>query len=92
MLDLQTRYAVKGAAANKDAPRSPAPDLDGVFYELRGRQPRRDAAEPVEIFAAYWPVALIHESSAYFFCSLTCAAAFAQNPDRYAGENANTRR
>jgi len=30
---------------------------------------------------------LIYESDAYFFCSLTCVAAFAQNPDRYAGEN-----
>ena len=92
-----------------------APDLDGVFYESRGRQPLRNVAEPVEIFAAYRleetadelavdPVCrmavdpdraagrLIHESTAYFFCSLTCVAAFAQNPDRYAGANANTRR
>lgn len=26
---------------------------------------------------------LMHERTAYFFCSLTCAAAFAQHPDRY---------
>jgi adenylate cyclase len=92
-----------------------APDLEGVFYESRGRQPLRNVAEPVEIFAAYRlqktadelavdPVCqmavdpdraagrLIHESNAYFFCSLTCVAAFAQNPERYSGKNANTRR
>ena len=86
-----------------------APDLEGVFYESRGRQPLRNIAEPVEIFAAY-PVQksadelaldpvcqmavdpdraagrLIHESNAYFFCSLSCAAAFAQNPERYVAQ------
>ena len=30
-----------------------APDLEGVFYESRGRQPLRNIAEPLEIFAAY---------------------------------------
>ena len=29
-----------------------APDLDGVFYEPRGRQPLRNVREPVELFAA----------------------------------------
>jgi len=83
-----------------------APDLDGVFYESRGRQPLRNVAEPVEVFAAFRvekagdelavdPVCqmavdpnraagrLIHESNVYFFCSLTCVAAFAQTPERY---------
>jgi adenylate cyclase len=27
---------------------------------------------------------LLHDGDAYFFCSLTCAGAFAQQPDRYA--------
>jgi adenylate cyclase len=27
---------------------------------------------------------LVHEGEAYFFCSLTCAGAFAQQPERYA--------
>lgn len=85
-----------------------APDLDGVFYESRGRRLLRNVADPVEVFAAYRidtaaeeltvdPVCqmavdpdraagrLIHESNAYFFCSLTCVAAFAQNPARYTG-------
>jgi YHS domain-containing protein len=26
----------------------------------------------------------VHDGDAYFFCSLTCAGAFAQQPDRYA--------
>jgi len=26
---------------------------------------------------------LIHDQTPYFFCSLTCAAAFAQHPERY---------
>lgn len=83
-----------------------APDLEGVFYESRGRQTLRNVAEPIEIFAAFLiqstpdelaidPVCqmavdpdravgrLIHDSSAYMFCSLTCVAAFAQNPERY---------
>ena len=28
---------------------------------------------------------LVHHQTPYFFCSLTCAAAFAQHPERYAG-------
>jgi adenylate cyclase len=84
-----------------------APDLEGVFYESRGRQSLRNVAEPVEIFAAF-PIGrhaeelaidpvcrmavdpqravgrLVHDQTQYFFCSLTCAAAFAQHPERYA--------
>lgn len=30
------------------------------------------------------PGRLIHDGNAYFFCSLTCAGAFAQNPERFA--------
>jgi adenylate cyclase len=30
------------------------------------------------------PGRLLHEGNAYFFCSLTCAGQFAQNPDRFA--------
>jgi adenylate cyclase len=29
-----------------------APDIDGVLYEPRGRQPLRNVREPVELFAA----------------------------------------
>ena len=84
-----------------------APDLEGVFYESRGRQELRNVSEPVEIFAAFPidrhvdelaidPVCqmavdpqravgrLVHNQTPYFFCSLTCAAAFAQHPERYA--------
>jgi adenylate cyclase len=92
-----------------------APDLEGVFYESRGRQTLRNVAEPIEIFAAFPiqntldklpidPVCrmavdpdraigrLIYDSSAHFFCSLTCAAAFAQNPERYSsGRRAGAR-
>jgi class 3 adenylate cyclase/YHS domain-containing protein len=83
-----------------------APDLDGVYYESRGRQALRNVSEPVEVFAAFPthttedqlsvdPVChmavdpekavgrLTHDSRAYFFCSLTCAAAFGQNPERF---------
>jgi class 3 adenylate cyclase/YHS domain-containing protein len=83
------------------------PELDGVFYESRGRQTLKNVAEPVEVFAALRlgslsdealpidPVCrmavdpdraagrLVHDGDAYFFCSLTCAGAFAQQPDRY---------
>jgi class 3 adenylate cyclase len=84
-----------------------APDLDGVYYESRGRQALRNVSDPLEIFAAFPtqktddllsvdPVCrmavdrdkavgrLTHDSRVYFFCSLTCAATFAQNPERYA--------
>jgi len=84
-----------------------APDLDGVFYESRGRQALRNVAEPIEIFAvvradegadhlAIDPVCqmavdpehavgrLRLDEKAYHFCSLTCAAAFAEHPERYA--------
>jgi adenylate cyclase len=85
------------------------PDLDGVFYESRGRQPLKNVAEPVEVFAALRlgslseealpidPVCqmavdpdraagrLMHDGDAYFFCSLSCAGAFAQQPDRFTG-------
>jgi adenylate cyclase len=30
---------------------------------------------------------LMHNGSAYFFCSLTCAGSFAQHPEHYASEN-----
>ena len=85
------------------------PDLDGVFYESRGRQALKNVAEPVEVFAALRvgslseealpidPVCrmavdpdraagrLMKDGDAYFFCSLTCAGAFAQQPDRFTG-------
>lgn len=85
------------------------PDLDGVFYESRGRQTLKNVAEPVEVFAALRlgrlseealpidPVCqmavdpdraagrLMHDGDAYFFCSLSCAGAFAQQPDRFTG-------
>jgi adenylate cyclase len=83
------------------------PDLDGVFYESRGRQTLKNVVEPVEVFAALRlgrlsgealpidPVCrmavdpdraagrLMHDGDAYFFCSLSCAGAFAQQPDRF---------
>ena len=84
-----------------------APELDGVFYEPRGREALRNVREPVELFAAVRtgealraelpidPVCrmavdpdraagrLMHEGTAYFFCTLTCAGEFARAPDRY---------
>jgi adenylate cyclase len=33
---------------------------------------------------------LMHEGSAYFFCSLTCVAQFAQQPDRFTRESAKS--
>ena len=82
------------------------PELNGVFYESRGRQALKNVAEPVEVFAALRhglsgealpidPVCrmavdpdraagrLMHDGDAYFFCSLSCAGAFARQPDRY---------
>jgi adenylate cyclase len=85
-----------------------APELDGVFYEARGRQELRNVREPVELFAAVRtgqstpgrlavdPVCrmavdpdraagrLVHESTAYFFCTLQCAGDFARHPERFA--------
>jgi adenylate cyclase len=85
------------------------PELEGVFYEPRGREALRNVREPVELFAAVragevsaggFPVdpvcrmavdpdraagRLVHEGTAYFFCTLTCAGAFASHPERYAG-------
>src|SRR4051812_28807940 len=84
-----------------------APELDGVFYEARGRTALRNVREPVELFAAVRkgeiaegelpadPVCrmavdperaagrLMHEGTAYFFCTLTCAGEFARAPERY---------
>ena len=84
-----------------------APQLDGVFYEPRGRQALRNVREPVELFAAVRaaesrhgglpcdPVCrmvvdperaagrLVYENTAYFFCTLACAAEFASHPDRF---------
>ena len=84
-----------------------APELEGVFYEPRGREALRNIREPVELFAAVRtgeaseskfpldPVCrmavdpdraagrLMHEGTAYFFCTLTCAGEFARHPDRY---------
>lgn len=86
-----------------------APDLDGVLYEPRGREPLRNVREPVELFAAVRvgqdaerglavdPVCrmavdpdhaagrLMYDGTAYFFCTLACAGAFAQRPDVFAG-------
>lgn len=83
------------------------PELEGVFYESRGRHALRNVREQVELFAALRvsestegrlpvdPVCrmavdpdraagrLIHDGAAYFFCSLTCAGAFAQEPERF---------
>src|SRR4051812_10472399 len=78
-----------------------APDLEGVFWEARGRHELKNVREPVEVFAAL-PVGastreglatdpvcrmavepgratgrLLYRDSAYFFCSLACAGAFA---------------
>jgi adenylate cyclase len=85
-----------------------APELEGVFYEPRGREALRNVREPVELFAAVRtgeasegqfpldPVCrmavdpdraagrLMHEGTAYFFCTLTCAGEFARHPERYA--------
>jgi adenylate cyclase len=84
-----------------------APDLEGVFYESRGREAMRNVREPVELFAAVRtgeastrqlpvdPVCrmavdpdraagrLMHEGTAYFFCTLSCAGEFARQPERY---------
>jgi adenylate cyclase len=85
-----------------------APDLEGVFYEPRGREALRNVREPVELFAAVRtgeasegqlqvdpvcrmavdpdraPGRLMHEGTAYFFCTLACAGEFARQPDGYA--------
>jgi class 3 adenylate cyclase/YHS domain-containing protein len=84
-----------------------APELEGVFYEPRGRRSLRNVHEPVELFAAVRaneatqgtmpcdPVCrmavdperaagrLVHEDTAYFFCSLECAGHFARHPERF---------
>lgn len=84
-----------------------APQLEGVFYESRGREVLRNVREPVEIFAAIRqskarqgrlpvdPVCrmavdpdraagrLLHEGTAYFFCTLACAGEFAREPERF---------
>jgi adenylate cyclase len=83
------------------------PELEGVFYESRGRTVLRNVREPVELFAAVRrgeginghlavdPVCrmsvdpdraagrLMHEGTAYFFCTLACAGEFARKPERY---------
>jgi adenylate cyclase len=83
------------------------PELEGVYYESRGRRTLRNLAEPIEVFAALRlgtstegglpvdPVCrmavdpdraagrLLHEETAYFFCSLTCVARFASEPERF---------
>jgi adenylate cyclase len=85
-----------------------APQLEGVFYEPRGRQVLRNVREPVDVFAAVplsesaegrLPVdpvcrmavdpdraagRLLYEGTAYFFCTLACAGAFAREPERFA--------
>jgi class 3 adenylate cyclase/YHS domain-containing protein len=92
-----------------------APDLDGVLYEPRGRQPLRNVREPIELFAAVRvgqdatrqlaidPVCrmavhpdhaagrLMYEGTAYFFCTLACAAAFAQRPEAFGSGPDRTR-
>jgi adenylate cyclase len=83
------------------------PDLEGVFYESRGRHELRNVSEPLEIFAAlrlgadaaHLPIdpvcrmavdpdrasgRLVHDGTAYFFCSLACAGQFARAPERFA--------
>jgi adenylate cyclase len=84
-----------------------APNLEGVFYESRGREALRNVREPVEIFAATRQSAstqgqlpldpvcrmavdpdraagrLLHEGTAYFFCTLACVGEFARAPERY---------
>ena len=84
-----------------------APELEGVFYEPRGREALRNVRDPVELFAAVRtgeasqgrfpcdPVCrmavdpdraagrLMHEGTAYFFCTLACAGEFARQPERY---------
>ena len=86
-----------------------APQLDGVFYEPRGRQVLRNVREPVDLFAAVRagesghsslprdPVCrmvvdperaagrLVYDNTAYFFCTLACAAEFASHPERFTG-------
>jgi adenylate cyclase len=86
-----------------------APELDGVFYEPRGRHELRNVREPVELFAAVHtgestpdrlpidPVCrmavdpdraagrLMHDGTAYFFCTLECAGDFARRPERFVG-------
>jgi adenylate cyclase len=83
------------------------PELEGVFYEPRGRTALRNVRKPVELFAAvrrgvgingHLPVdpvcrmsvdpdraagRLMHEGTAYFFCTLACAGDFAREPERY---------
>jgi YHS domain-containing protein len=83
------------------------PELDGVFYDPRGRTVLRNVREPVELFAAIRkgeaaqgqlavdPVCrmavdpdraagrLMHQGTAYFFCTLACAGEFAGHPERY---------
>jgi adenylate cyclase len=85
-----------------------AADLEGVFYEPRGRHTLRNVREPVDVFAAVRqseptrgrlpvdPVCrmavdpdraagrLMHEGTAYFFCTLACAGEFAREPERFA--------
>ena len=85
-----------------------AADLEGVFYEPRGRRTLRGVREPVDVFAAVRqseptqgrlpvdPVCrmavdpdraagrLMHEGTAYFFCTLACAGEFAREPERFA--------
>jgi adenylate cyclase len=84
------------------------PELEGVFYESRGRHELRNVRDPVELFAALRvggpsegrlpmdPVCrmavdpdraagrLMHDGTAYFFCSLSCAGTFAQHPEQFA--------
>jgi class 3 adenylate cyclase/YHS domain-containing protein len=85
-----------------------APELDGVYYQPRGRHALRNVRDPVELFAArrvgnaaagelpidpvcrmavdpdHAPGRLIYEDTAYYFCTLTCAGAFAREPERFA--------
>jgi adenylate cyclase len=82
------------------------PDLEGVFYESRGRHELKNVRESVELFAVLplgesenrLPVdpvcrmvvdpdraagRLVYEGEAFFFCSLSCAGDFAQEPERF---------
>jgi class 3 adenylate cyclase/YHS domain-containing protein len=64
-----------------------------IFAAVRttARAETRLAIDPVcrmSVDPEHAPGRLVHENVAYFFCSLTCAGAFARHPERYAGGRA----
>jgi class 3 adenylate cyclase len=56
-----------------------APDIDGVFYEPRGRRPLRNVREPVELFAA------IRQAEPAGRLAIDPVCQMAVDPDRAAG-------